>query len=154
HPQILLERHVARELQALPDRPAMDHRGARTGEIRNLPAAERRAARAAVLLRADALAPAAVVAAHRKPEAVLEIEPADLAVGDHIEARAFLQLEVFLDAIEFQSAEGFPVHQPAVEAQPRLLPARRAQQAADDVGAHACEAAHCTFPPSSFTAAA
>src|SRR5439155_22311877 len=25
YPQILLERHVARELQALPDRPAMDH---------------------------------------------------------------------------------------------------------------------------------
>src|SRR6267143_2097113 len=130
----------------------MDHRGAGAGEIGNLPAAERRAARAAVLLRADALAAAAVVAAHRKPEAVLEIEPADLAVGDDIEARAFLQLEIFPDAIELQPGEGFAVHQPAVEAQPRLLPARRAQQAADDIGAR--QAAHCTLPPSSFTAAA
>src|SRR5438128_6209116 len=114
HPQILLERHIARELQALPDRPAMDHRGAGAGEIGNFPAAERRAARAAVLLRADALA-AAVVAAHRKPEAVLEIEPADLAVGDDVQARAFLQIEIFLDAIELQPGEGLAVDQPAVE---------------------------------------
>src|SRR6266513_2918416 len=125
-----------------------------TGRIGNFPAAERRAARAAALLRADALAAAAVVAAYRKPEAVLEIEPADLAVGDDIEARAFLQLEIFPDAIELQPGEGFAVHQPAVEAQARLLPARRAQQAADDVGARGGQAAHCTFPPSSFTAAA
>jgi hypothetical protein len=45
------------------------------------------------------------VAAHREAEAVLEIEPADLAVGDHLQTRAFLQRHVSAYALEFCAGE-------------------------------------------------
>ena len=79
------ERHIARELELAHDRPPMRDRRSRTGEIRDVPPAQGIAALGAFLMHLEVVR-AGVIAANRKAEAVLEVEPAHLAVGDHIEA--------------------------------------------------------------------
>src|SRR4030095_8021823 len=114
-------------------------------EVGDVEARERRAAGYAALVLAnaltDALAPG-VVAGHRKAEAVLEIEPADLAVGHDVKADAFLERQMPLYAFELHGGEFMAGKRVALHPCARVFPRRRAQQAAHDVGADAIEVSH------------
>ncbi len=126
-------------------RAAVHHRGAAARKVGYVEARERLAALAARLMRAHAFA-GGCVAAHREAEAVLEVEPADLAVGDDAQPGAFLQREVLPDAFELDRREfldRYPVFvQPAARVLPRLGP----QEAADDIGADARRGYSCLTP--------
>ena len=86
---VFLERHVARELEPRLDRPAVRDRRALLVQ-RHLPAPQRGAAFDPPLVGLQRRA-AGVVALDRGAEAVLEVEPAHLAVADDVEADALLQ---------------------------------------------------------------
>jgi len=150
---ILLERHVALQLQPTHHRPPVHDRRAGCREVRNVPAREWRAAGTA-LLAADGFH-AGVVAAYREAEAVLEVEPADLAVGHDVEPELLLQQELAFDAVELDAREVARGHLLRFKSEARFLPRRRTEQAADDVGANAVELAHQSCrTPAAFTACA
>ena len=82
-------------------------------------------------------------------EAVLEVEAAELPVGDHAEAGAFLERHRFPDALILHRAQVLGRHLAGVETLPDLLEPLRTQQAADHVGPHGCHVAHAFLLPSS-----
>src|SRR3954462_1621672 len=155
---VFLERRIAHELETLHHRPTMHDRCTRAGEVRYVPAGKRRAARGAVLVRARVLSGAhlsCLIAAHRQAEAVLEVEPADLAVGEDVQSDRFLQPQVLAYAVELDARELLRLELAGLQPEPRLLPFRRAEQAADDVGADAIQSrGHSWRTPAAFTACA
>src|SRR6185503_18864680 len=110
-------------------------------EVGHVEARERRAPGDALLVLPEALG-SRVVARYRKAEAVLEIEPADLAVGHDIQADAFLQRHMLLHAFEFDPCEFMRGKLLAFQPGAGILPRSRPQQAADDIGANALEVNH------------
>jgi hypothetical protein len=82
------------------------------------------------------------VARDREAEAVLEIEPADFAVGYDVEADAFLQCHVLPYTVELDPGEIGLRGRALLHPGARGLPPRRAKQAADHVGADAIELSH------------
>ena len=68
----------------------MRHRRAGVVHLRDVPTLSRRRALDALLVHFQRRA-VGVIAFHRRAKTVLEIEPAHLAVGDHVEARVLLQ---------------------------------------------------------------
>jgi hypothetical protein len=138
---VFLERHVTHELEPLHHRTAVHHRRSGGAEIRHVEARERLAAGAARLVALHALT-GRLVPAHCQAEAVLEVEPAQLAVGDDLQPHAFLQLEVAADAGDFDRLELGSRHAAGFEARSRILPHLGPQEAADDIGADALELSH------------
>ena len=82
----------------------------------------------------------------RRAEAVLEVQAAHLAVRDHIQPDAFLQAHGAAHRLVLHHAQRFRGQLPVVEADARFPEARRAQQAADDVGTDGLQIGHCGSP--------
>src|SRR4051812_16957362 len=137
----LFERNVPLELQPARDRAPVHHRRACAGEIGHVEAGERRARGCAALVLGEPLG-AGVVAGNREAEAVLKIEPSNLAVGHDIEADRFLQSQILADALELYPGEIGPGHRALLEVGARRLPCPRPKQAPHDVGADATELSH------------
>ncbi len=74
-------------------------------------------------------------AAHRGAEAVLEIETADLAVGDDLEPEILLEADRVAHRMILDAPELLLGHATFVERRARFAPGRGAQQAADHVSA-------------------
>jgi hypothetical protein len=75
-----------------------------------------------------------VEARDRKPKTVLEIQPADLAIGHYVEPNTFLQSDEFADARKLDCAKGIRSKRSIIETLACLSPALRPQQAAHHVG--------------------
>ncbi len=131
---VFLERNVVRKRQSRLGRPAMRHRRAGMMHLRDIPTLPRRRTLDALLVHFQRRA-VGVIAFHRGAKAVLEIEPAHFAVGDHVEARVLLQPHRLAHRLIFDGVQRVRGDLAVVERNARFLDDLRPQQAADHVGA-------------------
>ena len=134
HALVFFHRHVAREKYALEHRAAVRHRRALAVKVGNVPARHRLGALCALFVQLEYVLLGVVVTAHRQAEAVLKVEPADLAVGDHFHAGGLLHRHGLADAVHLNGVELLRADQAPVHAHARFFPGGRSQQAADVVG--------------------
>ena len=112
----------------------MRHRRAGMMHLRDIPALSRRRALDALLVHFERRA-VGVVAFDRVAKTVLEIKPAHLAVGDHVEARVLLQPHRLAHRVVLDRMQRVRGDLAVIERNARLLDDFRPQQAADHVGA-------------------
>ena len=113
---------VVGELEPVHHRTTARHRSAALLQIRHVEALHRRRTGGALHVQPQGVG-RGVVARNRQPETVLEIEPADLTIGDNIKADALLQFDQLAHALDFDLGEGLRGKLALVELLPRLLPA-------------------------------
>ena len=108
---------------------------------RHLPAPQRGAAFDALGIGLDR-AGAGIEALDRGAEAVLEVQPAHLAVADHVEANPLLEFHRGAHRLVLDRAKRCGVELALIESFARLDHGSRPQQAADHVGADRFQVAH------------
>ena len=138
---IFLERNIAPEREARVRGAAMRHRGPDIVHLRDVPALQRRRALHAALVDLERGA-LGVIALDRGAKTVLEIQPAHLAVADHVEAGTFLQPHRGLDYGILDGPKTGLVDTPLVKIDARVFQVLRTQQAADHVGPDGLEIDH------------
>ena len=142
---IFLERHVAAEPQPLLGGPAMRDRRAGVVHLLDFPALARLRALDAPLIALDR-GTVGVEALDRRAEAVLEVQAADLAVGDDVEPDALLEPHAAAHRLVLALAHLRGAQFALVEADALFPQSRRPQQAADDVRPDCLEIGHSWFP--------
>ena len=131
---VFLERNIVRKLQSRLGRPAMRHRRAGMVHLRDVPTLPRRRALDALLVHFQRRA-VGVIAFDRLAKTVLKVEPAHLAVGDHVEARVLLQPHRLAHRLVLDGVQRVRGDLAVIERNARFLDDLRPQQAADHVGA-------------------
>jgi hypothetical protein len=131
---VLVEQDVALELQAPRRGPPARHGRPMLVEIRHVEARHRASAGDARLGGAHGRRRRGETG-HRRAEAVLEIQPANLAVGHDLEAEAFLEADRVSHRLVLDASELLLRQAAFVERGAGFPPRRRTEQAAHHVGA-------------------
>ena len=83
----------------------------------------------------------------RKPKTVLEIQPADLAVGDDIEADGLLEFNEIANTGKLDLTKRVQGQRSIIDALSRFPPGSRPQQAADHIGPYGAQFTGHRIPP-------